>query len=281
MFTELVPEEAAAFIKNGETLGCSGFTLAGAPKALGRALAKRADALHANGEPFKVGLITGASAGKSLDGALADANAISFRTPFQTDPSLRDSINEGRSCFYDMHLGLVPSYVERGILGPVDWAVIEASQVTPQGEITLTSSVGASPAFCNVAKRILIEQNSYHPTELYGIHDITNIAPPPLTDVIPVRRCSDFIGSPTIKVDPSRIVGVIRTNEPDESGSFKALDPATKKLGQNVAEFLLHELKRGAFPGGRLLPIQAGVGNVSNALIEAMVANKEIPPFSM
>ena len=281
MFTELAAEEAASLIQHGQTLGCSGFTLAGAPKAIPRALAQRANREHEQAFPFQVGVITGASAGKSLDGALAAADAISFRTPFQTDPVLRERINRNRCHFFDLHLGQVPNYVERGLLGPIDWAVIEACNVTPQGEITLTSSVGASPTFCKVAKRILIELNGYHPADIRGIHDITSIAPPPYTDVIPLRSCSDRIGAPTIKVDPDRIFGIVRTHEPDESGAFKGVDTASQNLGQKVAEFLLNELRSGAFPGGRLLPIQAGVGNVSNALIEAMVANDELPPFAM
>ena len=43
----LTPEEAAALIQNGETIGFSGFTPAGSPKAIPRALAERAKAEHA------------------------------------------------------------------------------------------------------------------------------------------------------------------------------------------------------------------------------------------
>ena len=43
--------------------------------------------------------MTGASTGKSLDGALAKADAVLFRTPYQNDPDLRKSINEGRTRF--------------------------------------------------------------------------------------------------------------------------------------------------------------------------------------
>ena len=47
----LTPEEAAALIQNGETIGFSGFTPAGAPKAIPRALAERRPILHCQGRP--------------------------------------------------------------------------------------------------------------------------------------------------------------------------------------------------------------------------------------
>ncbi|MBV8521393.1 MAG: propionyl-CoA--succinate CoA transferase, partial [Acetobacteraceae bacterium] len=85
-FPVLTPEEAATLIKNGSTLGFGGFTAAGSIKAISRALARRAEAEHTAGRPFKVRVLTGASTGPSVDGELAKADAISFRAPYQSDP---------------------------------------------------------------------------------------------------------------------------------------------------------------------------------------------------
>jgi acetyl-CoA hydrolase len=63
------------------------------------AIAERAKKIHAEGNPFRIGVMTGASTGKSLDGALAQADAVLFRTPYQSDPELRKSINESRTAF--------------------------------------------------------------------------------------------------------------------------------------------------------------------------------------
>lgn len=60
-FPTLTPDEAASLIKNGETIGFSGFTPAGAAKVVPKALAARAKAEHAAGRPFKVAVVTGAS----------------------------------------------------------------------------------------------------------------------------------------------------------------------------------------------------------------------------
>src|SRR5690606_7432149 len=143
-FPDLSADEAAAFISDGMTLGFSGFTPAGACKAVPRALAQRARSEHDAGRPFKVGVITGASTGESLDGELARANAISWRTPYQSDKYLRDSINKGETRFFDMHLSMLPQSIRYGFLGDIDIAIVEASDVLPDGRIVLTTSVGAT-----------------------------------------------------------------------------------------------------------------------------------------
>src|SRR5688500_426448 len=123
-FRYMTPEEAASQIQHGDTIGFSGFTPAGACKAIPVALAARARAEHEGGRPFKVGVLTGASTGPSLDGALAEAEAISFRTPYQSNATLRKQINTGQTRFVDMHLSQLPQYVRYGFLGKVHWAIV-------------------------------------------------------------------------------------------------------------------------------------------------------------
>lgn len=69
----MTAQEAAALIRNKDVIATSGFTGAGYPKAVPEALAQRIEAAHAAGEPFTVRLLTGASTGPQLDGALARA----------------------------------------------------------------------------------------------------------------------------------------------------------------------------------------------------------------
>jgi succinate CoA transferase len=278
--TKLTAEEAAQLIQNGETLAVSGFTAAGAPKAVPVAIAARAQAEHAAGRPFKINVISGASTGRSMDGALAKAKAIGFRTPYQSDPDLRKSINAGETRFFDMHLSRLPQDVRYGFLGPVNVALIEACEVTEYGEIVLTSSVGASPTFCSKAEKIIIELNRYHPDFLRGVHDIFEPEDPPRRSDIPVFRPSDRIGQPAIHVDPERIVGVVETNLPDETSAFPDVAPLTAKIGNNVAEFLAAEIKRGLIPTS-FLPVQSGVGDTANAVLMAMADHPDIPNFQM
>ena len=80
--------------------------------------------------------LTGASTGPSLDDALAEADAISWRGPLSTplDPCGR-RINDGRVSFVDMHLSHVPQSVLFGFFGKIDVAVIEANRITPDGRV--------------------------------------------------------------------------------------------------------------------------------------------------
>jgi len=279
--TTLTAEEAAALIQDGETLSFSGFTCAGTPKAIPLALSKRAAAEHQAGRPFQVGIITGASTSDMLDGALARANAILFRTPYQSDVSLRKLINTGGTHFFDMHLSALPQAVRYGFLGPIHWAVLEAGDVTPDGGIILTAAAGAALTYARSAKRILIEWNKFnYPTTLRGMHDLYEPADPPHRREIPIYSPSDRIGSPVIVVDPRKIVGVVETNIEDEFPGFSEPDEITKKIGENVAEFLAAEMHAGRVPKS-FLPIQSGVGDTANAILGALGGHPDIPPFQM
>ena len=47
-----------------------------------------------------------------------------------------------------------------------------------------------------------------------------------------------------------------------------------------MADFLVREWKKGAIPH-EFLPLQSGVGNIANAVLGALGADKQLPPFSM
>lgn len=277
---KLTAAEAAALIQNGQTVGFSGFTSAGAAKAVPLALAERAKAEHLAGREFRIGVITGASTGPSLDGALALADAISFRTPYQSEPELRACINDGKVQFFDMHLSMLPQAIRYGHLGRVHYAVVEACDFTDGGGIVLTTSVGASPTFCHTADKVIVELNRRHPQTLFGMHDIYEPADPPHRREIPVYSVSDRIGSPLISVSPSKIVGVVDVEMEDDPVEFSPATPVTERIGMNVAEFLAREIGKGRIPKA-FLPLQAGVGNVSNSVMGAIGRNDDIPPFQM
>lgn len=279
-FPLLTADEAAAFINHDEVIGFSGFTPAGSPKVIPTAIAAKARVEHDANRAFKIGVITGASTGPSLDGELAKADAIKFRTPYQSDKDLRASINAGKTHFFDMHLSLLPQYVRYGFLGKLDWAVVEAADVSVDGKILLTTSVGAAPTFLSQAKRILIEVNARHPKELLGFHDIYEPESPPHRRPIPICNAEDRIGTQRVWVDPRKIAGIVHSNRPDEVRDFSPVTEVTNRIGQNVAEFLAAELRNGNIPKG-FLPIQSGVGNVANAVLGAMGEHPEIPRFQM
>ena len=80
---KVVPAEAAAaLIAPGSTVGMSGFTGAGYPKAVPLALARRIAEANASGARFRINVWTGASTAPELDGALAAADGIELRLPY-------------------------------------------------------------------------------------------------------------------------------------------------------------------------------------------------------
>lgn len=106
-------EEAAKLFKDNMTVGTSGFTPAGYPKAVPLALAERVK----NGENIGITLITGASVGPELDGVLSDAGVIKRRYPYQTNQACRNAINNSDIKYSDMHLSHTPQWIKYGFLG--------------------------------------------------------------------------------------------------------------------------------------------------------------------
>ena len=276
----MTAEEAASYVCHDDNVGFSGFTPAGCPKMIPLAIAKRAEEEHAKGNPFRIGMYTGASTGDRLDGALARADAVKFRTPYQSNKDMRALLNKRGAHYFDLHLSEVAQGLRYGFLPKVDVAVIEVADVTEDGEIVLTDAAGISPTICRLADKILIELNHYHPKEIRGIHDIYEPADPPDRREIPIFTPSDRIGSPVVKVDPAKIVGVVVTNLPTDIGAFTPLDDVTLAIGRNVANFLVSEIKAGRIPPS-FFPIQSGVGNVANAVLGSMGENREIPAFNI
>jgi len=279
-YLKITAEEAASLIKNNEVIGFSGFTAAGCPKAVTKALAERAEKEHAKGNPFKIGIYTGASTGDSIDGVLSRAHAVKFRSPYQSNNDLRTEINNRDAHYFDLHLSEIQQYLRYGFLPKPDWAFLEACDITDDGKIYLTSAVGISPTIANLADHIIIELNHYHPKELVGVHDIYEPADPPFRREIPVYKPSDRIGLPYIKVNPEKIAGIVETNLENEVGVFTPTDEVTEQIGKNVAAFLSLEMKAGRIPDD-FLPVQSGVGNIANAVLGAMGANDDIPPFEI
>ena len=97
-------DDAAQFVNHGDKVGISGFTGAGYPKVLPAAIAQRAKEAHARGDEFMIDLFTGASTAPDCDGVLAEADAVRFRTPYQSDPMMRSKINDGTTLYADYHL---------------------------------------------------------------------------------------------------------------------------------------------------------------------------------
>ena len=264
-------EVAAEAIKPGMNIGTSGFTPAGYPKAVPLALAEKAKK-----NPFKINLWTGASVGAELDGALATAECVQKRLPYQTSTEMRNSINAGKVEYTDLHLSHVAQMSRYGFFGgKVDVAIVEACAITEEGHIIPTTSVGNSASYVQSADIVIVEINTTQPIALEGMHDIYTPLDPPHRLPIPIVKVDDIIGTPYIPAGPDKITYIVPCDIPDGVRPLAAIDQDSKAMSGHLIEFFQNEIKQGRLPAN-LLPLQSGVGSVANAVVSGLADS----PFS-
>lgn len=279
-YPRLTPEEAVSHISNGFTVAFSGFANAGGPKVVPRALANRARKRHLAGEEFKIRVLTGASSGVDVDEALAQARAVSWRAPYQSSATLRKQINRQEVEYVDMHLSHVAQTVAAGFFGRIDVAVIEATEITPDGRVFLTTSIGASPTYLKCAERIIIEINRYHSMRLREMADIIILPPPPHRNPLPVVNPLTKLGWSYAVVDPKKVIGIVESDEPDYVDPADIPDTVSHKIAEHVIRFLFDEMHAKRIPEA-FLPVQVGVGNLASGVVRALGKNPYIPPFNV
>ncbi len=264
-------EHAASFIHPGDAVGMSGFTGAGYPKAVPGRLAARIHDAHDRGDAFRVKVFTGASTAPELDAALAEADGVELRLPYQSDPVTRAKINSGAMEYLDVHLSHVAQQQWMGFYGDLDVALIEIAGITPSGRLIPSSSVGNNKTWIDRAERVILEVNSWQHPDLEGMHDIYyGTALPPHRMPIPLVHPQGRIGDLYFRCDPDKIVAIVETDSPDRNSAFATPDETSKLIAGHVLDFLAHEVVRGRLPEHDLLPLQSGVGNVANAVMAGL-----------
>jgi succinyl-CoA:acetate CoA-transferase len=258
-------DEAALLIKDGMTVGMSGFTRAGEAKAVPLALAERAKK-----SPLSITLMTGASLGNDLDKTMVEAHMLARRMPFQSDPALRKAINAGEVMFIDQHLSETVEQLRSGQIHGVDVAIIEAVAITSEGGIVPTTSVGNSASFAILADKIIVEINLSQSVILEGLHDIFIPARRPTRMPIPVVTPDSRVGLPYIPVPPEKIAAIVVTEKEDSFSTVLPPDDDTKAIASHLSDFLLNEVKQGRM-GYELQPLQAGIGTIANAVMHGFI----------
>ncbi len=257
----MTAQQAAERIRSGMTLGMSGFTVVGYPKAVPQALAE-------SGHARDLTVCIGASAGDELDGALARAGLLKRRFSYQSNSDLRTAINNGSIGYADMHISQFPLYLNQGVGPKLDAAVVECTAITADGLVP-TASVGCMDAVVRAVDRVIVEVNQTLPPELYGMHDIFEIGLPPHAKALNILKPTDRIGTPFVPCPPEKIAAVVLSDREDQPARFKALTPVSRRIGENVVAFLKGEIAAGRLPE-KLGPIQSGVGSVGNAVLQSL-----------
>lgn len=260
-------EEAASWIEDGMTLGLSGFTRAGDAKQVPIALAERA---KRENKPFGVNVYTGASLGANVDTLMAEAGIVKKRLPFQADATMRKKINEGSIMFVDQHLSHTAEMVRSGVMGEIDYAIVEAVAITEDGMIIPTTSVGNSNIFVEKAKHVIIELNIQLPLEMEGIHDVYTPAEQGERGPIPLTSVEQRIGTIGIPVDIEKIKGIVVSEQLDSPSTIVEPDEETAQIAAHLIEFLRQEVKAGRLPKN-LAPLQSGIGSVANAVFNGFL----------
>lgn len=256
---------AAQWIQDGMTIGMSGFTRAGDAKVVPLALAERAR--HEN---LKITLMTGASLGSDVDKTLTEAGVLARRMPFQADPVLRASINRGEVMYVDQHLSETVELLRTGQIAPIDIAIIEAIAITETGAIIPTTSVGNSASFAILAKKVIVEINLSQSLALEGLHDIFIPKHRPQRAPIPILTPSDRIGTTAIEIAPEKIVAIVITEKLDSSSTILPPDSGTAAIAAHLVEFFKEEVREGRLTES-LLPMQAGIGTIANAVMAGFI----------
>lgn len=256
--------EAARWVKDGMTIGMSGFTRAGDAKAVPLAVAEKA--LH---EKLKITLITGASLGGDIDKKLTEAGALSRRIPFQSDPVLRAAINRGEVMYVDHHLSETVEFLRASQMAPVDVAIIEAVAITEDGGIVPSTSVGNSASFAILASKVIVEINLSQSPELEGLHDIFIPGRRPHRSPIPICEVDDRVGTSMIPIPPEKIVAIVFTDKQDSPSNILPADEDTAQIAGHLVEFFGREVRQGRLTDS-LLPLQAGIGTIANAVLAGL-----------
>ncbi|MFF2176184.1 succinate CoA transferase [Lysinibacillus sp. NPDC058147] len=261
-------QEAASWIKDGMLLGMSGFTRAGDAKIVPLALVEKAKE-----EKFQVDVYTGASLGPEVDQQMAEAGIIRKRAPYQGDPAIRRMINNGEVLYTDAHVSHNAELIRQGIVGPIDFAIIEATAITEDGLLIPTTSVGNSPIIMQMANEIIIELNVSHPDSLEGIHDIYIPDVQGKRSPIPLNSAGERIGTVGIPFDTSKVRGIVLSEKTDAPSTIVQPDEETAKMAEHLLNFLRDEVKAGRLTN-TLAPIQSGVGSVANAVLNGFLESE-------
>jgi succinyl-CoA:acetate CoA-transferase len=202
-----------------------------------------------------------------VDEALAKAGVIARRLPYQSDPTLRSEINSSKGpsvAYTGLHLSQVADRARRSFFGKVDICIVEACAIREDGGLIPTTAVGNAPCFITEAKQVIVELNLAQPTELEGLHDIYR----PDGALIPIDSAAVHIGKAFMPCPPDKIAAIVVTDQPDDLHDMTPVDAVSRAMAGHICKLLKAESQSGRMP--RSLTLQAGVGNVANAVLEGL-----------
>jgi len=254
--------KASEIISDGMTVAMSGYAMAGYPKAIPEELVRR----KSEGQALRINLITAANV-PWLDEVLGTAEIIARRVPMCASKVLSSQANSHQVRYVEQQMSNMPRLLRSRSFGEIDVLVVEALAVTEEGLIP-TTSVGLAHYLMEAAKEIIVEINNAHPETLFGMHDVYIPKPAPATEPIPLKNCTDRIGTTFIPVDTSKIKFVIETDQPENDVQPAVSSPDSKIIADNLFGFLREEYQ--TQNGGEIPPMQLGFGNIADTIADLL-----------
>jgi succinyl-CoA:acetate CoA-transferase len=152
----------------------------------------------------------------------------------------------------------------------MDIAIIEVVGIREDGSLIPSSSLGNNKTWIEQADKIILEVNHKQQALLEGMHDVYyGVALPPHRKPIMLTEPNQRIGEQYLRCPIEKVVAVVETNAPDRNTPFKQPDDNSRKIAEHILAFFEREIAIGRLPK-ELLPLQSGVGNIPNAVLEAL-----------
>jgi succinyl-CoA:acetate CoA-transferase len=254
--------DVAAGIPADATIAVSGFGRVGYPKAVPLAIAKRDD--------LSLTILSGGSVGDEIDTALAEANAIDRRLPYQSTAALREGSNAGDIKYHDRHVAGFGDELRRGDFGTVDLAIVEAVAVGKDWFVP-SSSIGHVLPCVAVAERLVVEVNDTQPLDLQSLQDIYDVGGINGREPIPLTAPDERIGDSRVRFDASKLDAVVETARPDSTYSFREPNDFDRAIARQFTSFLESEFADNSVFDDRVT-LQFGVGSLGNALMSELAS---------
>ena len=258
----ITSEEAVRVVEDGMRIATSGTTSSGYPLSFFKALAESAK----EDRGFKIDLWSAAPLGPEVDGKLSEIGILNRRLCHQANPIMANAINKGEVLYSDMGPYAFPNQIRYGFFDDLDLTIIEAIELTEEGNIVPSTCIADSPTLIRAAKKVIVEINTNLPLEMAGIHDIVIPDNPPNRYPIGINTPRDRVGTPYIPVDPNKILGIIISSEPNRVPPGEEISEESQRIAQHLIAFFENEISHGRLPTN-LLPLQTGLGSLGGAFL--------------
>ncbi|OYR42730.1 acetyl-CoA hydrolase [Halorubrum sp. Ib24] len=256
-------EAAAAAVDADATVLTSGFGSVGYPKAIPLALAS-------SPRDLSLTLVASGKVGDEIDVDLVGSGQVERRFSYQSSRVAREKTDAREIAFSDRNASSIGDEVQYGGLVDPDVAVVEAVAVGEDWFVPSTS-LGQVPAFVEAADELYVELNRHQPLELQALHDVYRPDAPPDRGPIPLSDPGERIGTAHVGFDPENLAGVVETEIPDSTYTFRDPTDDDLAIAANLGSFLREELDRSPVFDDAV-HLQFGVGSLGNALMGELQA---------